>query len=168
VVRDVSTKLSEATASKRRQQIVLTQTTGVLGVLRLIRSFLTPTVLKRYVSKCVLSFPTAQKKHFLSSFLPTSELYLRKYLIFIAFFIRRTLINCAAAKLQKTFNNKAGGTLYLQGLWATPTSSPSICTFFCKICQCWKQPTMNVCYQIRGKISFCPKAAPFGRVETKF
>ena len=48
-------------------------------------------------------------------------------------------------KITKTFNNKAGGTLYLQGLWATTNSSPSICTFFCKIYNCWKQPTMNLC-----------------------
>jgi len=33
-------------------------------------------------------------------------------------------------KIMRTFNNKAGGTLYLQVVWATTTSSPSTCTFF--------------------------------------
>ena len=78
MVPDVSKERSEVTTSKRRQQRVVTQTTGVLDALRLIRSFSTPSVLKRYVSKCVLSFPNTQKTHFLSSFLPTSELYLWK------------------------------------------------------------------------------------------
>jgi hypothetical protein len=162
VVPDISKKRCEVTTSKRRQQSVLTQTIGVLDVFRLIRSFSTASVLKRHISKCVLSFPTAQKTHFLSSFLPAMEVF-DVYIVVLS----KNTNKLRCCKLIRKFNNKAGGTLYLQGLWATTTSSPSICTFFCKIYKSWKQPMTNLSYQIRGKISFCPTAAFFIPLETK-